>query len=42
LLVSDLMFDGTVVLATGALVTFGCVTCWCVAPLLRRTALRKV
>jgi hypothetical protein len=41
LLVSDLMFDGTVVLATGALATFGCVTCWCVAPLLRRVALRK-
>jgi hypothetical protein len=41
LLVSDLMFDGAVVLATGALAAFGCVACWCVAPLLRRTALTK-
>jgi hypothetical protein len=40
LLVSDLMFDGAVVLATGGLATFGCVMCWCVAPLLRRAALR--
>ena len=41
LLVSDLMFDGAVVVATGALATLGCVVCWCVAPLLRRAALRK-
>ena len=41
LLVSDLMFDGAVVVATGALATLGCVACWCVAPLLRRAALRK-
>ena len=41
LLVSDLMFDGAAVVATGALATLGCVVCWCVAPLLRRSALRK-
>jgi hypothetical protein len=41
LLVSDLMFDGAVVVATGALATLGCVVSWCVAPLLRRAALRK-
>jgi len=41
LLVSDLMFDGAAVVATGALATLGCVVCWCVAPLLRRAALRK-
>jgi hypothetical protein len=40
LLVSDLMFDGAVVVATGALAALGCVTCWCVMPLLRRSALR--
>jgi hypothetical protein len=40
LLVSDLMFDGAVVVATGALATVGCVTSWCVMPLLRRGALR--
>jgi hypothetical protein len=41
LLVSDLMFDGAAVPATGALATLGCVVCWCVAPLLRRAALHK-
>jgi len=41
LLVSDLMFDGAVVVATGALAAFGCVTCWCAAPLLRRSALLR-
>jgi hypothetical protein len=39
LLVSDLMFDGAVVVATGVLAAFGCVLCWCVMPLLRRSAL---
>ena len=41
LLVSDLMFDGAIVAVTGALATLGCVVCWCVAPLLRRAALRN-
>jgi hypothetical protein len=40
LLVSDLMFDGPVVVATGFLAAVGCVTCWSVMPLLRRTALQ--
>ena len=40
LLVSDLMFDGAVVVATGALATLGCVLAWCVMPLLRRAALQ--
>jgi hypothetical protein len=40
LLVSDLMFDGAVVVATGALATLGCVIAWCVMPLLRRAALQ--
>jgi hypothetical protein len=40
LLVSDLMFDGAIVVATGALAALGCVICWCVMPLLRRSALR--
>jgi hypothetical protein len=39
LLVSDLMFDGALVAATGALATLGCVIAWCVMPLLRRVAL---
>jgi drug/metabolite transporter (DMT)-like permease len=39
-LVSDLMFDGAVVVGTGALALLGCVICWCVMPLLRRRALR--
>src|SRR4051794_4267668 len=29
LLVSDLMFDGAIVVATGGLAIVGCVTCWC-------------
>ena len=41
LLVSDLMFDGVVVAATGALATLGCVACRRVAPLLRGATLRK-
>ena len=41
LLVSDLMFDGAAVAATGVFATLGCVVCWCVAPLLRRAALRN-
>src|ERR1700712_4278577 len=39
LLVSDLMFDGTVVVTTAGLATLGCVTCWCIMPLLRRAGL---
>src|ERR1700712_2777023 len=41
LLVSDLMFDGAMVVATGFLATVGCVMCWCVMPLLHRAVLRK-
>ena len=41
LLVTDLMFDGVVVVATAGLATLGCVVCWCVMPLLRRAALPR-
>jgi hypothetical protein len=41
LLVSDLMFDGAAVVATGALATLGCVVGWCILPLARRGALRR-
>jgi hypothetical protein len=41
LLVSDLMFDGAVVVVTGVLATLGCVVIWCVMPMLRRSALRS-
>jgi len=40
ILVSDLMFDGAAVIATGALAALGCVIAWCVMPLLRRAALQ--
>jgi hypothetical protein len=40
ILVSDLMFDGAAVIATGALAALGCVIAWCIMPLLRRAALR--
>src|SRR3954466_15644037 len=41
LLVTDLMFDGAVVAATGALATLGCLAWWCLLPLLRRAALQR-
>src|SRR3954471_13254437 len=41
LLVTDLMFDGAVVVATGALATLGCLAWWCLLPLLRRAALQR-
>src|SRR5215213_4534630 len=42
LLVSDLMFaDTTVVIATTALAAMSCVVSWCLAPLRRRTKLRR-
>jgi Family of unknown function (DUF6328) len=40
LLVSDLMFDGTIVAVTAAFATLGCVTCWCLMPLSRRASLQ--
>src|SRR5829696_8117245 len=42
LLVTDLMFDGAVVIATVAIAGLGCVVCWCLLPLLRRRRLRGV
>jgi hypothetical protein len=39
LLVTDLMFDGAVVVVTATLATLGCATFWAVLPLLRRLAL---
>src|SRR4051794_3244360 len=39
LLVTDLMFDGGIVIATIAVATLTCAAFWCVLPLLRRTAL---
>jgi hypothetical protein len=42
LLVTDLMFDGAVVIATVAVAAFGCIVCWCLLPLLRRRRLRSV
>jgi hypothetical protein len=37
LLVSDLLFDATIiVVATSVLATLGCLTLWCLAPILRR------
>jgi hypothetical protein len=41
LLVTDLMFDGAVVFVTVAIAALGCVTCWCVLPLLRRATLGR-
>jgi len=41
LLVTDLMFDGAVVLVTAFLAALGCCVCWCAMPLLRRAALRR-
>src|SRR3954454_6040063 len=41
LLVTDLMFDGAVVVASGALATLGCLAWWCPLPLLRRAALQR-
>src|SRR3954449_3288965 len=39
LLVTDLMFDGGIVIATIAVATLTCAAFWCVLPLLRRAAL---
>src|SRR3954467_96371 len=41
LLVTDLMFNGAVVLLTTALAALGCCACWCAMPILRRAALRR-
>jgi len=41
LLVTDLMFDGAVVVVTVAIAALVCTACWCVLPLLRRAALRR-
>jgi Family of unknown function (DUF6328) len=41
LLVTDLMFDGAVVIATTAIAVLGCAVCWCLAPLMRRSKLRN-
>jgi Family of unknown function (DUF6328) len=41
LLVTDLMFDGAVVVATAALAALGCLACWCLLPLFRRAALQR-
>jgi hypothetical protein len=41
LLVTDLLFDDVaVVVATTVLAALGCLSCWCLAPLLRRGRLR--
>src|SRR3954452_21255985 len=40
LLVTDLMFDGAIVMVTIAVAALACVTLWCLLPLLRRSALR--
>jgi hypothetical protein len=41
LLVTDLLFDATAVIATTtALATLGCLVFWCLAPLLRRSRIR--
>jgi Family of unknown function (DUF6328) len=40
-LVTDLMFDGAVVVFTVAIAAFGCAVCWCVLPLARRATLRS-
>jgi hypothetical protein len=41
LLVTDLMFDGPVVVVTVAIAALVCTACWCVLPLLRRATLRR-
>jgi hypothetical protein len=41
LLVTDLMFDGAMVLVTVTVATLGCVVTWCGLPLLRRAALNR-
>jgi hypothetical protein len=41
LLVTDLMFNGAVVVVTVAIAALVCTACWCVLPLLRRAALRR-
>jgi Family of unknown function (DUF6328) len=41
LLVTDLMFDGAVVVVTVAIAALVCTACWCVLPLLRRATLRR-
>jgi hypothetical protein len=41
LLVTDLMFDGAIVLVTTFAAAFGCCVCWCIMPLLRRAELRR-
>jgi hypothetical protein len=41
LLVTDLLFDGAVVVVTTALATLGCVLLWCVLPALRRARLKR-
>src|SRR4051812_18873897 len=41
LLVTDLLFDGAIVIATIAIAAFGFVSCWCVLPLLRRSRLGR-
>ena len=41
LLVTDLMFDGAVVLITAIFATAACAACWCLMPLLRRATLRR-
>jgi len=42
LLVTDLLFDdAAIVVGTTALALLACVSCWCVAPLLRRSRIRR-
>jgi hypothetical protein len=42
LLVTDLLFDDTgVVVATTAVAALGCLTCWCLAPLARRSTILR-
>jgi hypothetical protein len=41
LLVTDLMFEGAVVVLVTAIAALGCLVCWCVLPLLRRAAIRR-
>ncbi len=41
LLVSDLVFDGSLILVTTGLAALACLTFWCVAPLWRRRSLKR-